>query len=140
MGALSAGLVNAVARGIAIRIVADRATLRNGALSFMVRTELVESGQIVDWQDFRGRTVANNGTGTGAQLALQRGLRSGGLTFQDVDQQIIPFPDMIPALGNGSIDLGARNRAADHGGDHARRGRALAARHRRVFRTWRFRW
>jgi NitT/TauT family transport system substrate-binding protein len=106
VGALSAGLLNAVARGIAVRIVADRATLRNGALSFMVRTELVESGQIVDWKDFRGRTVANNGTGTGAQLALQRGLRSGGLTFQDVDQQIISFPDMVPALGNGSIDLG----------------------------------
>jgi NitT/TauT family transport system substrate-binding protein len=106
VGALSAGLLNAVARGIAVKIVADRATLRNGALSFMVRTELVESGQIADWKDFRGRTVANNGTGTGAQLALQRGLRAGGLTFDDVDQQIISFPDMIPALGNGSIDLG----------------------------------
>jgi len=106
VGSLSAGLMNAAARGIPLKIVADRATLKNGALSFMVRKELVDSGQVADWSDLGGRPVANNGAGTGAQLALKRGLELGGLTLDDVDQQIISFSDMIPALGNGSIDMG----------------------------------
>jgi len=105
VGALSAGLLNAVGRGIPIEIVADRATLKNGALSFLVRKELIDSGQITSWADLRGRSVANNGNGTAAQLALRRGLATAGLTLQDIDQQLLPFPDMVAALGSGSIDM-----------------------------------
>jgi NitT/TauT family transport system substrate-binding protein len=106
VGALNAGLLNAVGRGVRLKIVADRATLINGALSFMVRKELIDSGQIKGWQDFKGRPVANNGTGTAAQLALIRGLASAGLTLNDVDQKIVGFSDMVPALSSGALDLG----------------------------------
>ncbi|HLH26634.1 MAG TPA: ABC transporter substrate-binding protein [Chloroflexota bacterium] len=106
VGSLNAGLLNAIGRGVRLKIVADRATLVNGALSFMVRKELIDSGQIAGWQDFKGRPVANNGTGTGAQLALVRGLASAGLTLDDVDQKIVGFSDMVPALSSGALDMG----------------------------------
>ncbi|HZR99143.1 MAG TPA: ABC transporter substrate-binding protein [Chloroflexota bacterium] len=106
VGSLNAGLLNAVGRGVKLKIVADRATLINGALSFMVRKELIDSGQIQGWQDFKGRPVANNGTGTAAQLALIRGLASAGLTLNDVDQKIVGFADMVPALNSGALDMG----------------------------------
>jgi NitT/TauT family transport system substrate-binding protein len=106
VGSLNAGLLNAVARGVRLKLVADRATLINGALSFMVRKELIDSGQIHDWSDFKGRPVANNGTGTAAQLALIRGLASAGLTVNDVDQKIVGFADMVPALSTGALDMG----------------------------------
>src|SRR5439155_21613750 len=71
----------------------------------MVRKDLADSGAIRDWPDFRGRSVAiPPGRPTVGDYVVARGLEKGGLKLADVNMVELPFPDMIPAFGNGSID------------------------------------
>lgn len=106
-GAFSPGFVNATLRGVGVKLVASISTYEPGANSgfFMVRKELTDSGAVRDWPDLRGRTIAvPPGRPTVGDYVVARGLERGGLTFADVNMVELPFPDMVPALGNGSID------------------------------------
>ncbi|MQA87134.1 MAG: ABC transporter substrate-binding protein [Streptosporangiales bacterium] len=104
-GGISAGLFNAVADGVKLRIVADKAReVPPGFVSLVVRKELVDSGKYRDFSDLRGLTVAIPAQGVAPEPQLQGLLRAGGLTMADVRTEEIGFANQIAALANGSID------------------------------------
>jgi len=105
-GAASAGLYNAVDRGIRIKIVADKATNVKGApfQSFMVRKELVDKGQVKTLADLKGRKIAITGAGGSDASVLNEAMKSVGLKYSDVEKVYLGFPQHAPAFQNGAID------------------------------------
>jgi NitT/TauT family transport system substrate-binding protein len=107
-GAISAGLFNAVGRGVDLRIVADKGSMQPGDRwnSIVVRKELLDSGAVRDWPDLRGRPVGIPSKGTGNEIVFARGLGTAGLTLADVDLRELGLPDIGVGLANGSLDAG----------------------------------
>lgn len=105
-GAPTAGLFNAVRRGIDVKFVADESESAPGygVISILVRRALIESGRVKTFADFKGLTFAEVGQGTAAFVTLTEALRRGGLTPHDVNETFLDFPDQIVAFANGSID------------------------------------
>ena len=105
-GATSAGLYNAVARGIGIKIVSDKA--RNakgyGFQAIMVRTDLIETGKVKSLKDFRGLKVAMSGNGNGENAFVNYALTQNGLSYADIDPVFLGFPNQIAAFANKAID------------------------------------
>jgi NitT/TauT family transport system substrate-binding protein len=108
-GSASAGLYNAVARGIRIRIVADKASSPPGygATKILVRRDLVESGRFRDIRDFKGMKFAMNAPGVSNTSTLNTLLKSVGLRYADVLTVDMPLPDHVVALKNKSVDASA---------------------------------
>jgi NitT/TauT family transport system substrate-binding protein len=105
-GAAFAGLYNAAATGIAIKIVADRSrTDRNfNFQSLMVRKELVESGKFKSYADLKGKKVAIPLPGGSPMSTVNEAAKKGGLSFADIDKVYLPFPQQVAAFANGGID------------------------------------
>jgi NitT/TauT family transport system substrate-binding protein len=106
-GAPGVGLHNAVARGLDVRIVADKATTSqgHGYQAIMVRKDLVDGGQVRGPADLRGGKYAlPSNTGITPEVSLNRYLRQGSLGARDTDLVAMPFPDMVAAFANRSID------------------------------------
>jgi NitT/TauT family transport system substrate-binding protein len=105
-GGISAGLFNAVARGLGVKIVADKSTaapgLATGAL--VVRKDLIDTGRYTSPRDLKGWKLAVPAPGTGTATALDRFLSAAGLAIKDVDLTYLSFPQMVTALQNGGID------------------------------------
>src|SRR5271166_7075678 len=110
-GTVSAGFYNAVGRGIAMKIVADQASIRPGYgfSSLMVRKDHVDSGRYKTFADLKGMKVAVGAPGTGSASALNEALKKGGLKFSDVDVVYIGFPEHLPAYRNKAIDASITN-------------------------------
>src|SRR5580704_5183897 len=108
-GSASAGLYNAVARGIKIRIVADKASSPPGygGTKILVRRDHVESGRYRDIRDLKGLRFAMNAPGVSNTSTLNTLLRSVGLGYADVETVDLPFPDHVVALKNKSVDAAA---------------------------------
>ena len=107
-GGISAGFFNAVARGVGIKIVADRSTSVPGfaTAALMLRKELVENGRYKAPADLKGMAIAVPAPGTGTGVSLARLLATVGMTSKDVDLVYMSFPNMVPALRNKKIDAG----------------------------------
>ncbi|HWP28637.1 MAG TPA: ABC transporter substrate-binding protein [Chloroflexota bacterium] len=107
-GVLSAGFYNLVAQEVPLKIVADKGSFSAGFgfEGLMVRKDLLDSGQVRSVADLRGRTIAHSAEANGTHFLLEVALRSGGLSDRDVNLVTMPFPDMVPALANRSIDAG----------------------------------
>ncbi len=105
-GGISAALFNAIAQGIPVRLVLDQWTAYpgNGAGGLIVRKDLVDSGQVRDFPDLRGLNVGITAKGQATQYGLAVGLGKGGLTLDDVETTLMPYPDMTVALGNRNLD------------------------------------
>lgn len=105
-GATSAGLYNAVARGIGIKIVGDKA--RNapgyGFQALMVRKNLVTSGKFRSYKDLKGLKVAISAAGNSEASLLNEALKKGGFAYTDVDPVYLGFPQHPAAFANGAID------------------------------------
>jgi len=108
-GSASAGLYNAVARGIRIRIVADKASSPPGygATKILVRRDHVASGRFRDIKDFKGMKFAMNAPGVSNTSTLNTLLKSAGLKYGDVATLDMPLPDHVVALKNKSVDAAA---------------------------------
>jgi len=108
-GSTSAGLYNAVARGIKIRIVADKASSPPGygATKILVRKDHVESGRYKELRDLRGMKFAMNAPGVSNTSTLNTLLKTAGLKYSDVDTVDLPLPDHVAALKNKSVDASA---------------------------------
>jgi len=104
-GSPSVGLYNAIARGVNVKMVADRASGAPGYI-FFVRKDLIDSGAIRDYSDLRGRRIAIAARGTTAEVAVGRALEKGGLSLTDAEILEIPYPEMVVALTTGAIDVG----------------------------------
>lgn len=101
-GAISAGLFNAIARDIALRLVAEPSGV-DRTLVVVVRTDLANA--IKDWKDLKGRKIALSSTGSSVEIKLEDALKKGGLTQDDVQMETMGFPDMLTAMANKSIDI-----------------------------------
>jgi len=106
IGGISAGLFNAIAQGIPLKIVLDSTSAYPGdsAGGLLVRKDLLDSGAVREPADLRGRRVAITSKGQATELTLSRALAQGGLTLADVDVVELGYPDMTLALGNRNID------------------------------------
>ncbi len=105
-GSPSAGMYNAVARGLDIKNVADKGSHPpgNGYTAILVRKDLVDSGAFSRYEDLEGLTLSTVAEGTSAEIDLIRALREGGLTLDDAQVEYLSFPDHVSAFENGSID------------------------------------
>jgi NitT/TauT family transport system substrate-binding protein len=105
-GATSAGLYNAVKRGIGIKIVADKA--RNapgyGFQAILVRTDLMDSGKVKSLKDFKGLKVAMSANGNSENAFMNYALVKNGLSYNDIDPIFLGFPNQIAAYANKAID------------------------------------
>ena len=110
-GTVSAGLYNAVGRGILMKIVADQASIKPGYgfSSLMVRKDHFDSGRYKTLADLKGMKVAVGAPGTGSASALNEALKKGGLKFSDVEVVYIGFPEHLPAYKNKGIDASITN-------------------------------
>src|ERR1700736_805508 len=99
-GSASAGLYNAVARGIRIKIVADKASSPPGygATKILVRKDHVESGRYKELKDLKGMKFAMNAPGVSNTSTLNTLLHSAGLKYSDVETVDLPLPDHVAAL------------------------------------------
>ena len=104
-GAPSAGLYNAIDRGVKMRIVADKGSLApgHGYEAVLVRKALAD--KVKSAKDMRGLKVSIAARDIVPEYSLDAFLRTGGLTVKDVEVVPLAFPDMAPALANGAIDV-----------------------------------
>jgi NitT/TauT family transport system substrate-binding protein len=108
-GSAGAALYNAVARGIRIKIVADKASSPPGygATKILVRKDLVDSGRYRTPKDLKGLRFAMNAPGVSNTSTLNTLLKSAGLSYSDVQTVDLPFPDHVVALKNKSVEASA---------------------------------
>jgi NitT/TauT family transport system substrate-binding protein len=106
-GSPSAGLMNALNRGIDLRIVADWARVGpdDNAIALVVRSDLLDSGAVKTPADLKGRTIAA-GTSMGAynEMLLEKILKLGNLTRNDINMQTMGFADGLAAMANKRVD------------------------------------
>jgi NitT/TauT family transport system substrate-binding protein len=105
-GASSAGLFNAVERGIGIRIVADRTTTwpESDYQMLVVRKDLVTSGRVKSLADLKGLKFAVAAPGIAILSVLNEAAKAGGLRYDDIQKVFLPFPQQLAAFANGAID------------------------------------
>ena len=104
---VGAATLNAFASGFDVKIIGGTfGTPPTGppGIPLLVRKALYDSGEVRDVAALRGRKIALNGTAAGTEYVLNEALKTGGLTVEDVDVQIMPFPNMPVALDNAAID------------------------------------
>jgi len=104
-GSASAGLYNAIARGLDIKLIASKVTTPKGYASqtMIVRKELFDTGKIKSIADLRGQKIANAAPGTASISTINRMLKTAGMTLKDVEIVTIAFPQMMVALRNGAV-------------------------------------
>lgn len=105
-GASSAGLYNAVSRGIGVKIVADKGSSPDGYdyMPLIVRKDLVDSGRVKTFADLKGLKLAAAGPGSATNSKLNVALEMGGLTGKDADLVNMNYPQQVVALTSKAID------------------------------------
>lgn len=107
-GSPSAGLFNALNRGINIRIVADWSHVGgadDATFALVARSDLMDAGTIKVPADLKGRAI-----GVGPQhgafndILIAGALKLGGLSLGDADLEIMGFADGIPAMTSHRLD------------------------------------
>jgi NitT/TauT family transport system substrate-binding protein len=108
---MSAGMFNAIGRGVEVQIVASHGQYARDAdapAGFYVRSELIESGEVTEIADLRGRNLglagglADIGNAGGYLISLM--LAEGGLTLKDMNIVNVAVTDSPTAFASGSID------------------------------------
>ena len=105
-GAASAGLFNAVERGIPLRIVSDRTTTspQSAHQTLVVRKALVESGRYRGLADLKGLKLAIAAPGISVLSVANEAARAGGIAYSDIAKIYLPFPQQLIAFTTGAID------------------------------------
>src|SRR5438270_11954991 len=90
--ATSAGLFNSAARGIGLKIVADKGSNLPGYayVSLLVRKELVDSGKFKTMQHLKGLRIAEPGKGGSTGSTVNQALKSAGLKYDDAQHVLLP--------------------------------------------------
>ena len=107
--AVVASTWNAWSQGMELQIIAPGALepMQNSPTKLLARKALVESGEVKDVADLKGRVVAMaGGPGSGGEYLTSKGLERGSLTVADVEMVRIGNADMPAAFENSSIDAG----------------------------------
>ena len=110
-GAITAAVYNANSEDIKIKIIADHGTLMKNMsnTSFVVRKDLIESGQFNGYVDLKGLRIGTPSLGNNVEIFLEKVLEKGNLTLDDVLPVVLGYPEMLTAFENGSIDAAIYN-------------------------------
>lgn len=100
-GGISAGYFNALEKNLPVTMVLDRVSSPLGH-NLMLRPDL--KGQITQFRQLKGKTIATNGQGAVSTYEVGKLLESDGLTINDVDIKVIPFTQYAVAFNNKAID------------------------------------
>jgi NitT/TauT family transport system substrate-binding protein len=105
---VNANPFQAAARGIGIKMVADKGSLRPGFgyAALIGRQDLIESGQLQSAADLRGRTITKLSPCDSSDPWFERVFQRGGITRDDIEFTLMPFPDVNAALANKAVDVG----------------------------------
>jgi NitT/TauT family transport system substrate-binding protein len=105
-GAITAGLYNAVARGIDLKIVADLGSdpPGYGFQTLVVRKSLIAAGGYKGVKDLKGKRIAITARGISTSALVAALLKTGGLTMNDVTMVYMPVADQIAAMRSGALD------------------------------------
>jgi NitT/TauT family transport system substrate-binding protein len=107
-GSPSAGLFNALNRGINIRMVADWShigTAEDSTFSISVRSDLIDSGAVKSPADLKGRNIGAGPVKGGINdLFLSLVMAKGNLSPSEINAEFIPFPDGIAAMASKKLD------------------------------------
>lgn len=106
-GGPSAGLYNAISRGMDIRIVSDKSKniVNRGSQKLLVRKALIDSGRVKQLSDIKGLKFANGAPGSSASSVIYKVLQKAGLEIGDIDEVSLSFPQQLQALESGAIDI-----------------------------------
>ena len=102
-----AGILNAIARGGALKIVADKGYLASEqcpAYALLARHELVEAGELQTAAQLEGKRLAIEPF-TSEGYYIEKLLRGAGLELEDVETVDIPPLALLDALENSAVDL-----------------------------------
>ena len=106
-GSLNAGLLNAVARGARLRMVADKTHIGTRGppyLALLARRELVEDGALSQPERLRGLTLVMNRDNASA-FFVEKALARFGLSPDDMKILAIPSAARLEALEKGAVDI-----------------------------------
>lgn len=108
-GGPSAGLYNAVSRGIDIRMVSDKSKniVNRGSIHILVRKPLIESGRVKSIADLKGLKYANGAPGSSATSTFYMLFKKAGIRMDEVQEVSMSFPQQVAALESGAIDFAA---------------------------------
>lgn len=102
-GAISANFFNGVLQGLPVRIAVDTTSTPIGH-NLMVRYDLKD--QIRKISDLKGKVVGVNAPNSIAAYEVTKILETGGLDWKDIENKVIPFPQMGLAFTTKAIDAG----------------------------------
>lgn len=104
-GSVTPGFINAVARGLNIKAVADRASMGPGRdfAPLVVRRGDYDSGAITSFTDLRGKRIAISNLWTGSHFKLVKLDERFGMRDGDYTIETIGFADMPAALENNAV-------------------------------------
>jgi NitT/TauT family transport system substrate-binding protein len=109
-GFFEVSTLNAIAKGGNIKYVSDKGYLDpngcDGAATFVIRNDILESGKLNDLKNIVGMKVALTPT-TSAEYGLDMLLKNVGLSSKDVQIMDVTLPARLEGMGNGSLDLAA---------------------------------
>ncbi|MCI0505859.1 MAG: ABC transporter substrate-binding protein [Gammaproteobacteria bacterium] len=105
-GNINAGMYNAIANDIPIRIVSDKGIVSpgHGYLALIVRKDHVDSGRFKSFKDLKGMSMAVTAKGVSQQIVTEMYLKKAGLSLDDIDLKFLAYADINIALANKSID------------------------------------
>lgn len=110
---ISAGLFNAIGRGVGLKVVADKAHISKGYsyASLLVRKDLITSGRVKlgDYKNLKGLRIAISGIGGVDESVLDQALKRGGLHWGDANVVPLGFSQHAAAYANGAIDASITN-------------------------------
>lgn len=105
-GNINAGMYNAIAHDIPIKIVSDKGTVSpgHGYLALIVRKDHVDSGRYKSFKDLKGMRMAVTAKGVSQQIVTEMYLQKVGLNLDDIKLKYLAYSDINIALANKSID------------------------------------
>jgi NitT/TauT family transport system substrate-binding protein len=105
-GTMSTALFNAIDRGLALKMIADKGSSRPGFEYSQVgiRRDLLDSGAVRDVADLRGRKIGVASERSSVESLVAQVFKPGGLTVADVDLTVLGYPEGVVALSNNAID------------------------------------
>ncbi|MDE3192383.1 MAG: ABC transporter substrate-binding protein [Chloroflexota bacterium] len=103
---ITAQLYNALGRGLSLKMVGDHGSnLKNASAGgVVVRKDLADSGQWKGPADLKGKKVALALVDAVSEIDMYKYLQQAHLTWKDVDQVVLGFPEQLAAFANKSLD------------------------------------
>lgn len=95
---------NVISSGLPISVIAPGHSEGSPvATPLMISKDACDAGAITTVADLVGKKVSVNARGA-TEYWLGQALGTAGLTLDDIDLQVLPFPDAVAALAAGAID------------------------------------